>query len=379
MKLTAGIALGLVYFNYYKSGDTLVFHEVTSNISVLYDWNGKEYLSFLVKGPGNDLSATYPILNEPRSTFFIKILSFFYLLTSNNYWITSIYLSLLSFWGSWLLADTIIKLDKNMRGPTLIGLLYMPSFIFWTSGVLKEAIAWYCISMLAYYYLNYRKNKFASLRYIVVSVILVYVLWGIKYYYVAVLILCFVPLLIYQVIPGYLKKGKRFYTLFLGIYLALGITLSISHSNFHPGRIFPLIFENHKTIIQMSDPGQFIDFIKEDNPYIHFLINLPISLIGGLFMPLFWQGANIFTKITGVLNTILLIFFIGKVFSLFKTGFRSVSIQGYFMAFYILILAILLAYTTPNFGTLERYKVSYISFFIIWVLHDNPFFQRVFR
>jgi hypothetical protein len=138
------------------------------------------------------------------------------------------------------------------------------------------------------------------------------------------------------------------------------------------------MLENHMSIIQKSAPGHFIHFIKVKDPYLHFLVNIPVSLFGGLFMPLFWQGTNVLIKTTGVINSLLLIFFAGKMYGILKTGIKTVGTQEVFILGYIITLAILLSYTTPNFGTLERYKISYIAFFTIWVFHRNPFLEYLF-
>ena len=109
IKVIAGIVLGLVYFHYYGTGDTLLFSEVASDVVNQYGKSFTGYIGFLYDDPAGIIIESYPILKEPRTTFFIKIVSIFYLLTSSNYWLTSIYFSLISFLGSCLLIKTIIK------------------------------------------------------------------------------------------------------------------------------------------------------------------------------------------------------------------------------------------------------------------------------
>jgi hypothetical protein len=116
-----------------------------------------------------------------------------------------------------------------------------------------------------------------------------------------------------------------------------------------------------------------------NDPYVHFFINIPVSLFGGLFMPLLWQGSNILSYITGLVNTFLLILFIIKAINLLSSKWRPLSMVEVSLGLYIIILAILLAYSTPNFGTLERYKIGYIPFFALWVLYDNPITGRIFK
>jgi hypothetical protein len=139
-----------------------------------------------------------------------------------------------------------------------------------------------------------------------------------------------------------------------------------------------VIQENHEMMKQMSGPGKSIQFVEIEDPVLQLIVNLPLSLFGGLFMPLPWQGVNILAISTGILNFILLLLFVGKLWGIFKNGITGISPWKLSMAFYIVILAVLIAYTTPNFGTLERYKISYIGFFIFWIFYDNSYLTSFF-
>jgi hypothetical protein len=379
LKLLAGIALGIIYFNYYQSGDTLVFHQAAYDLVRLYNHSRADFVQFLIHGPGEVLAENQPVLKEPRSAFFIKIISLFYLFTARNYWITSIYLSLLSFSGSWMLAHALIKYDDKRKTSSLIILMYMPTFLFWTSGIIKESVSWFSLAMLSSYFLIYIKNRRIILWQIIASVFLFLILWNIKYYYAAVFILCLIPLVLYYSFKQHFKKAWRLYFSLILLSIAIGFLLVLSHPNFYPGRIWEVISENHEAVIQHSDPGHSIKFIDMENPYLQFFINIPVSLFGGLFMPLVWQGTNVFAIGTGIINTLIFIFFLGKVITIFRSGHWNASVLAFFVCVYIILLAVLLAYSTPNFGTLERYKTSFIAFFGIWVFTDNPFLKSIFR
>jgi hypothetical protein len=212
---------------------------------------------------------------------------------------------------------------------------------------------------------------------ILFSLLLLYTLWSIKYHYAAVLILCSGPALIYYLSQRYLKLKIKYSYVAAGAIILTGALLMISHPNFYFDRILTVVFENHTVMKQLSEPGHSIQFIHADDPFVHFLINIPISLFGGLFMPLIWQGSNLLSYVTGFINTILLLLFIFRMKDLLLSKWSTLSVIEISAGLYILILAILLAYTTPNFGTLERYKTSYIAFFTLWILYNNPILNRI--
>ena len=377
LKLTAGIVLGVIYFNYYKSGDTLVFHETAMGILKSKSLPDNEYVNFVLRGPDEVLKKLFPILNESRSAYFMKIILILYKFTAGNYWLTSIYLSLLSFAGSWKLTNSIIRYNPAIKWPALVGLLYLPAFVFWTSGVLKESVAWFCIAIPTSFFLDYVKNRQISIWRIIASVFIIYVLWMIKYYYAAVLVLFLGPLWLYYFLRIKFEIALSYVVVLLGSGILIVVILTFLHPNFNPTRIFSLISENHLIMLERSLAGHAIGFFKLDRPNLDFLINIPVSLFGGLFMPLIWQGTGIFVKATGMINTLSFFLFIGKLADLIKTGKRSFQPEEISLSLYIIFLAILLAYTSPNFGTLERYKTSYIAFFTMWVFYKNPLIEGI--
>ena len=136
-----------------------MFSEVAMAAVEHYGKSFQDFIGFLFSDYAELLAHEYPVLREPRTTFFIKIVSVFYLLTSNNYWITSIYFSLISFLGSWILTNELVKHNRRLKIPAVLALFYFPEFVFWTSGILKESIAWFCLAVLISYIFAYSQKK----------------------------------------------------------------------------------------------------------------------------------------------------------------------------------------------------------------------------
>ena len=376
LKVLSGIAVGVLYFEYYGEGDTLVYHETASFIARAGGKSLSEFHRYFIGEPGIELLQAYPILNEPRSSFFIKIISLIYIFTSGNYWITSVYFSLLSFTGSWYLANTIIRYERKAELAVIISLLYFPSFVLWTSGILKESLAWFCLAqIIACIYVYYKDGKCIPVH-IVLTIVLFIILWKIKYHYAAVLALCSIPLLLHRALLEKFSPRTTVILYIFGSLIILGI-LMLSHPNFRPARIMNIIHENHQVMIQLSDPGHAIQFMPLSNSNLQFIVNIPVSLFGGLFMPLPWQGVNFLAISAGIFNAILLVLFMWKGILMVKGRNMRISVLGISLSLYIVILAILMAYTTPNFGTLERYKIAYIPFFVLWTLYNNPLVDRM--
>ena len=96
-------------------------------------------------------------------------------------------------------------------------------------------------------------------------------------------------------------------------------------------------------------------------------MNAPIALFSGLFRPFIFESANLLQYLVAIENlSVLVLLIIGTL----KLRFRVLFHNPYVIAalIYIVSLAILLAYATPNFGTLSRYKAGYWPFFALLAL-----------
>jgi hypothetical protein len=96
-------------------------------------------------------------------------------------------------------------------------------------------------------------------------------------------------------------------------------------------------------------------------------MNLPLAMIFGLFRPVVFESANIMQLLVGLENTVVLVLFL---MALWKSR-KSIRVPGHHALaalIYVISLDVFLAFSTPNFGTLSRYKVGFWPFFVLFVL-----------
>lgn len=374
IKLIGGISVGLLYLYYYRGGDTFQYDKaarlILDSIETIRGW-----FLFLIHSDLSFFHGTLPpVLMDPRSLFFVKILSILYLLSGGSYWISSLYLSLISFWGSWYLVMKIIQFWPRLKYPAMISFLYFPPLVFWSSGVLKDAVAFACITTLSGWVILEIKKGSMHWKGYIGGIFLFWILWSIKYHLAAVMILSVGAGIIYQRIADRYTGIYR-YVWFILFFTILVIASSYLHPNFRFDHIMEVLSENHQKIISISDRQNIIYFIPFGSGFFHFLLNLPITLFAGLLMPLPWQGIGFLPKLAGFFNLLILILTIIRILSLKRDPLRW-NIWYLMLGIYILFLAILMAYAAPNFGTLERYKTAYIPFYLFWLL-DNINLLRI--
>lgn len=184
-KLAGVMVLSWMYVNFYNGGDTWhYFHgavrfnqEALSSISnffKLYVFNHYELVD------------NFEYVNQPRAALMLKLVGIVNIFTGNNYWVTGMYFSLISFSGVWVFAKW---LKTHLKFGTIEMLLFLlwPSFVFWTSGVMKESVAISALLWAVFCYIRVveEKRDWISIAFMGISLIF---LFSIKYYYAAVLI-----------------------------------------------------------------------------------------------------------------------------------------------------------------------------------------------
>ena len=142
LKIVAGIALGMVYLYYYQiPGDTFLFFEDSKKLTELARTDFLSYVRFLLFDEPTHPLWTEIVYQQSRALFMVKITSLFGLITVDNYWITSLYFSVLSFMCAWRLTITIVGSFPSAKTAAIVAFLFFPSVVFWSSGLIKESIA----------------------------------------------------------------------------------------------------------------------------------------------------------------------------------------------------------------------------------------------
>jgi hypothetical protein len=161
---------------------------------------------------------------------------------------------------------------------------------------------------------------------------------------------------------------------YLGILLlALGVFYwaTTIQFNLDLSRVYSVVKANQVEILRISDQASVINYLDETGSTLMILVNLLIALFSGLFRPLIPELSSIAQIFSSIENILILALFI-----LFLRTKRSLINQNKFLVagliLFILTLSSLLAYSSPNLGTLARYKVYYMPFFLFLVLIDNP-------
>lgn len=370
LKAIAGIGLGLVYSIHYPGGDTTgYFHESAILADVLR--NCPEQIWHIFFGSLDRLpdGLVLQYADQPRSFFFVRLLSLLHLITNGNYWISSVYLSWISFEGIFFLAGKIVRYYPEQRRVVIASFMFLPSAVFWSSGILKESLAMPAVALLCGLTLGqYERPLKADLRWLYLGIPAAYVLWSLRYFYAAVLFPLMFALWVWRLMTDNLKRpySRLLATMAIAGMFVMAISLlGRLHYNLKPGVLPGLIYENYSLIISRSAEGAVVEFPGIGPAPLQVASQIPRSLAAGLFRPTVLDSRQFPALLTAMENTVLLILTALALPGLWRRGLRMDPRIVAVMVF-IGILAAALPMVSPNFGSLARYKVAYLPF--LWLL-----------
>jgi len=316
----------------------------------------------------------FSYFNEPRSDFFTRMLSVFYLASFSNYWIATAFLSITSFaliWAFIVRFSDAMEIDSRVA---LVAFLIFPSVIFWTSGIVKETVSFALQSIILWSVVPLAKSQKIRFWDLMIGIISMWLLFQIKYYHAAILSLILAPAILYFRLGAINSNLTKSIILASSVLLIL-IALGESYYNLNFTRVGDIIVKNHNLLLQKSSPEKAIILEGFDNSVIGYLLSFPEAIFSGLFRPLPWEAWNLSSLTVSVENLIILILFL-YIFRYWKFIFSPRSIQYIPVIVFVLSMATLIAFSTPNFGTLARYKVVYMPFFLTIILNQFPLFRN---
>lgn len=365
-RVAGGIALGLVYFNHYNVGDTISFWQDGNHLASLFLESPGKVMLFL----WDDSSVpeiVYALQQQtPRSVFFVKICGFLSLISGGSYWMMATWLSFASFAGAWLLYRRLSWFYSDARKAVAVALLFVPSVAFWSSGLIKESLGLSALFVITAFCISLMNGQRLSAIDWVLMVLCLWVGWNLKYYWIGI----FLPVAISSVLVALVVRkypGSAQYQGALWVILLVGfISLATNiHPNFYASRFMEVIYHNNLEFTRMSEPPRIVQYLNLEPAAASILMNAPAAFIAGLFRPFIWESFNTLSWIAAAENTALLLLVLQALFSV-KAVFRSPHrVLMYATIVYIVLLITFLALSTPNFGTLSRYRVGALPFLVL--------------
>jgi hypothetical protein len=378
LKLLSGVLVGVLYFYYYGVGDTLIYWRDGDTLARFAMDHPSEYLRFLWSDYENSFRVAQELnLQDSRAIFFVKFVSILSILTGSNYWVISIYFSTISFLGILYFLRTVERYLPEQIIPAAIAFLFFPSVVFWSSGLIKESVAFASLIFLTGLFLRAWFSNSVGVIESTIGVMAIWLLWRLKYYYGAVFFPVLVTCLAYKFMFYYVIKPRKFTAeilIWCLLLLVPSILITFTNYNFHVTRFLDVLVENNNAYRTLSSAEDLIHYNNLQPTTLSLLKNAPMALVSGLFRPFIFEATTTFQIFASIENFFLLVFTIGAVWRIRELYSSSQRMLVVASIVYVVFLCIFLALSSPNFGTLSRYRIGFLPFFVWLILTNNPLF-----
>ncbi len=379
-KIFGAIVLGLVYFYYYGGGDTVNYHFTASalvdvllsepkNFSYLYFDNPSATEFYLMSAPSN---STFWI-NDPYAYFVSKCFVPFTLIGCKSYMTTAILVASTCYLGVWSLFIVFIKEFPHLAKQLSIPILFMPSVIFWGSGILKDSITFSatCLYVYGFYWLFVQKKY--KLKFLFILIFSAYLLISIKPY----ILFALLPGSIVWIVAIRLSKIKKGFIKLLAAPVIIGIgaitTLSVMNNiggkfgQYSIDKVIETASGAQQDLKQNYYGGNTFN-IGDYEPTIFGLLSVSHKAIfAALFRPTLFDAKNSVMAVSALENTLILIFCVYLIIRLKVFGFFKL-IKSHPLVLFSFIFSVFFALSVgvsiSNFGTLVRLKIPCIPFFM---------------
>lgn len=389
LRLVSCVFFYLIYFNIYNGGDTISYFRRAVYITDILFKDFFVGVKLLFNNPhiyDNDTAWHFSALTATdQPTYLVAKLGALTNIICFNSYIANAYLfSLVCYFGLWKLFVLLCDIFPNRKKQLAIGFLYVPSTIFWSSGIMKDTITltFLCLTIYSTYYV------FILKRNIIINIISIligiYIVGVIKSYILLVLL----PSLIFWIFLLYRssiksKIYKQISTPILLILIVVGGYFSISGL----GSLFSKFsIENieskaksmqqwHTMVVEVYQEGKGSSYNLGELDYstTGLLKKFPLAVNVALFRPWPFEVGSPIILFESIQSTILLILTLYFFLYLIR-HFRPILILFLsnptilFLLFFSIVFAFSVGFTSYNFGALSRYRIPLLPFYTSAIL-----------
>ncbi|OYT12547.1 MAG: hypothetical protein B6I18_00140 [Bacteroidetes bacterium 4572_112] len=377
VKLIAAVTMLFIYSRsetIKRDADIFRFYDDAQVIfSALEDGNISIYTKLLTGKNANDkeLQRYYIQINNfefgesnslSSNRFIIRYIAFLSIFTLGTYGGIMIFTVFLSFTGLWWIFLFFYSKMKRLKWFIFGIIFFTPSIVYWTSGILKESLILFAISLLINCgnYALQGKHPFKRAIIVLLSLLVIY---SIKPFVLFVII---PPLLAYLWIH-FRPSQRTFVPYFMLAFIAF--SFASESDKYMDISIFNSLLDKQLQLTELAindNSGSIISPIMFEANSISIASNSPIAIINTLFRPMMWEANNLLAIFASVENMFILLFIILLI--IYPRMDVDDSNVLWFSLVFSIIYFIIIGLGTPVLGALSRYRVPGLLFFLLTII-----------
>lgn len=393
VRVFGALAVGFLYQFYYDGGDTFAYHTHGSRplweaiidspldgVSLLFV-NG-EY------GPGIwDTANRIWYWNDPQSFFVIRLAAILDLFTFSSYSGTAVLFAMIAFAGGWMLFLTFYKMYPGMHRWVAFSVLFIPTVVFWGSGIFKDTVTLSALGAATYAFHRIFLERKGKISLILLMLFSFWVIFSIKKY----ILLCFLPAVLLWWVATHLSRISSMMlrmilaplTTIVAVILAYYAVLMVGEDDprYH---ISKLAATARMTAYDIrygwgarTGEGSGYTLGELDGSWQSMIALGPQAINISLFRPYLWEVSNplmLLSALEGLVFLILTLHLVVRIRWKLFSYLRMPNVL--FCLVFALVFAFAVGVSTFNFGTLSRYKIPMMPYYMLAIGMIAAYWKR---
>lgn len=384
VRLVGALALGFLYQFYYAGGDTYNFHTHGSR-HIWQAFMDSPATGFkLLTSQGEYFPGSYAYVSrmlfytDPSSYFVIRLAAVFDLITFSSYSATSVLFAVIAFSGSWCLFVTFYRQSKHLHVWLAAATLFVPSVVFWGSGLLKDTLTLASVGFLTHAIGNLFEQKKIRVTTILSGLVSIWALFIVKKY----ILLCFLPAALLWIYVANIAQLKSAVVKIMlvpimillvsvtGYYAVLLIGADDPRYSLDKIALTAKITAYDIGFYSGRDAGSGYSLGELDGTFTNLLSKFPLAVNVALFRPFLWEVRNPLMLFAALESFAFLVF---TLYVLFKARLKLITALTNSNVIFGLLFSITFAFAvgvaTYNFGSLTRYKIPLLPFYLLSLIY----------
>lgn len=374
--LTVKVAAGVIAISYYLlvvgDGDLFLYEEKVSYYLTAIE-SGYPMWDFLFMEADPAGQAT----PQDRTLFFVKILTLLYEPLARNIWLVNVFFSLISFFSAFYFIRQCRSTMPGVLWTVIVLSFFWPTIAVWGGGLSKESLMLSCMFLFLGSVIP-RLNGNApwlSLNTVLAGIALL-VLVRLRLFVMLVLL----PVLLLWYLTDRLRTTNRpaatkWVAGVAGVVVvaaAAGL-LAFSDYSFRPSFLVKAFQFNHAAIVASSSPENIVLGLGDLRSDWVILPQFLLAVAAGILGPFPWEVSSWWEALLMLEPVALLLLFFTN-----KPGRSAISAEVWIFAIaYVVAVAGFITLSSPNYGSLSRYRLAFYPLLILLATYGHPWLSRL--
>ncbi|MDI1355009.1 MAG: hypothetical protein PSX36_08825 [bacterium] len=395
LKMFGAVSLGMVYFYYYKGGDT-----------INYFLTAKGFVNTLLENPdnffhlyfGDPTASEFYLMNTGsefvywvRDPFAFTVSKYFVpivLICMKSYLASAVVVASICYLGVWRLFLVFVREFPHLEKQFAWSILYIPSVVFWGSGIMKDSITFSATCLYVHGFYWFFTQRVWKVKYLLALGLGAFLLLTIKPYILFALlpgsVLWFVALRVTRIKSAFFKFMFTPTLLVIGIAIGLLVLQQLGNSlgKYSIESVIKTASGAQQDLKQSYYGGNTFN-IGDYEPTPSGLLSVAHKAVfAALFRPTLLDVKNVVMGITAIENSFILGFCLYLLIKLRFFKFFSL-ITSHPLLMFSFIFSIFFAFSVgvsiSNYGALVRLKIPCIPFFVSSLVILNDMLNQSFK